>query len=257
MLFGAISDSHTKSKNTLAQAFSTSPRKYGFRDVAFVFTSKLVLTALRASITLEDIKRLYSICKNLHRVIEGWAFEELQLRLLEYDAKNPDAVVHVRVRAEEEEDAKEEDWQPATLATFDTKAFFSHRKLQSPAGAPIDILNGKIILRPDVTNNESWDALRIEITDKTVKLTFLEVTIQKVHSLSEMVLVQGFKAIEVGLPAGYTLSLLVVHTGLVEAGVFTEFTFKRTSELPTRDLRSDSSAVPEGFKIDAFVATIN
>jgi hypothetical protein len=48
----------------------------------------------------------------------------------------------------------------------------------------------------------------------------------------------------------------VRHIALVEAPAFEKFKFKRTSTLPTRQMRSGNSEVPEDFSIQCEVATI-
>jgi hypothetical protein len=190
------------------------PGQYDRDSVQHVFTSKLVLTQLRVSIDLADVKRLYYHCKNLHRVIEGWAFEELVLRFLERapesaldrvpghaHAHGGHAVVKLRVRLESGE-AHVEDWLTMPSVSFKTKVFEDEEKgeLLDLNGAPI-LLDGfatGVMLRPDVTNNESWDAVRV-IPKTTAQgetvfhLIFVEVTLQEVHSFNEMADVQMFK----------------------------------------------------------------
>jgi hypothetical protein len=202
VLLGDFQPSNIKSKNILSQGFTLSAGNYDTDNVKHTFTSKFVLTTLRASIDLEEVKRLYRHCKNLHRVIEGWAFEELQLRLFEHDEKNADALVELRVRDETkfDTDGQEESWETVPLLTFNTKAFQEEDGvLLDLTGNPIMLPNfDKVILRPDSTFNESWDA--VLISKETIQgqpsvfhLTFLEVTLQKSHTLSEMALVQGFQ----------------------------------------------------------------
>ena len=193
VLFGDLKPSNHKSKNILTQGFCTGGgNSYDRRNVQHVFTSKHVLTALRASVTLKDVKRLYQQCKQLHRIIEGWAFEELVLRFFERDEKEVDAVVTLRMREESKAggESKEEKWATVPSTTFNTKAFFGRGQLLDPANETIQLLD-ELLLRPDVTNNESWDAVLIKKEGQEFQLIFLEATLQETHSLSEMALVKA------------------------------------------------------------------
>jgi hypothetical protein len=115
-----------------------------------------------------------------------------------------------------------------------------------------------VILLPDVTFNETWDAVLItqerhQGQASVFNLTFLEVTLQASHTLSEMALVQAFHRFRA---AGVHASAKVKHIGLVEAKAFSRFKFNRTSTLPTIKTRSGDCPVPEEFSIECLVATI-
>jgi len=50
-----------------------------------------------------------------------------------------------------------------------------------------------LILRPNKTNNESWDAVRVFYEDGVWKADFLEVTLQESHQAVESVLRKSFQ----------------------------------------------------------------
>lgn len=219
VLFGTFSNTHTKAKNILVQVYSTEFGKYGVDDVLPIFTSKLVLTHKRASITLQDIKKLYNVCTDLHQVIAGWVFEELQLRLFEHDKKHNDAEVTLDVRNLDGEGfqmtgegSQTKSWKTATVVTFKTKHFFKFHQLFDPFNTVIELDRfDSIILRPDITDNESWDALWIKISTTEASLTFLEATLKKSHTANESALFRSFQGIKEVLSGKRTVSLKVTH----------------------------------------------
>jgi len=111
------------------------------------------------------------------------------------------AVVKLRVRLESGE-AHVEDWVTVPSVSFKTRVFKDEEKgeLLDLNGAPI-LLDGfatGVMLRPDVTNNESWDAVLVmpETTaqgETVFRLIFVEVTLQEVHSFNETADFQMFK----------------------------------------------------------------
>jgi len=115
-----------------------------------------------------------------------------------------------------------------------------------------------LLLRPDTTSNESWDALLVSRQGEELHLKFLEITLQKTHSLSEMVLLQAYKHLKAIFP---NISPAIKHVGIVDADVFPAFHFVRTTELPTMRTRAREKAeegvepaVPLDFEISVSVA---
>jgi len=110
------------------------------------------------------------------------------------------------------------------------------------------------MLRPNIYNNESWDALILERVGPNWQLKFLEVTIQPTHSLSEMVIVQAFNIFQNVL--GDVLPT-VHHFGVVAHEHFSKFRFVRTTEISRRETRSGKSVVNKDFDLVVSVANLN
>lgn len=85
MLFGRIPARSPKAINVLMQAVPKFRDKGGWtrNTLAYVCASKWV-KHLRDSLLLEDVVALHLHCRSIHRVIEGWAFEELMLRMIQH-----------------------------------------------------------------------------------------------------------------------------------------------------------------------------
>jgi hypothetical protein len=174
LLFGELPKGHEKAQNVLVQsvhqvgAVSCAPE-----DMKSVFASKYVLQKLRAVLDLEDVKKLHAHCKTLHRVIEGWAWEELVLKLLEKSTSQ------VQFRPEQGGDITEEKWLATRVVTFDTRQFFEHGEFVDENGVEIKLdEDAHIILRPNKTNNASWDALLLKCIDGIWEMHVLEITLQ-------------------------------------------------------------------------------
>jgi hypothetical protein len=103
-----IRTARSKAKNVLVQAFPLLPeaeirKRFDPENMERVLLSKHVLRELRAFTSLAVIKKQYKFAqKSGHRVMEGWAFEDLAIRFLERGEGVPDeATLEVRLEGEE------------------------------------------------------------------------------------------------------------------------------------------------------------
>jgi hypothetical protein len=204
LLLGVLPEGHEKAQNVLVQALQgTGKQGYSPGDMIQVFASQYVLQQLRHVLGLADAKRLYAHCKTLHRVIEGWAFEELVLKMLE---ERPNSF-RVRQLALPGDEGKEE-WRQVPVVTFDCARFFADVPVlvETDTVTPIEITN-PIVLRPNKTNNASWDAVLVEKVDGVWRLTFLEITLQDIHTLNEMKLWLATSKLVAGVPGQWSLKV--------------------------------------------------
>jgi len=204
-----------------------------------VFASKWVLNQLNDAIDLAETRRLYNHCALLHRVIEGWAFEELVLKNLDAGPRT----LHLRADQKERTAATTEIWNATKVVSFSHKNFFQRGILQTADGTKIEVVHD-VVLRPNKTNNESWDAVRIYRQGDVWRADFLELTLQTKHAATETVIQSSFQLLRTAtqLP----LSLQVRHVGVVDVQVFEQFSF---AVLPAR------AALPREAKATASVIT--
>jgi len=263
VLFGTMQESHERSKNSLIHWFvdeanKDSPKAVQYAELRSAFSSKLVLFKLRSALDLSEFRRLYRVCQGLHRVIEGWALEELILKKLSIQ---PSVMEEFRVKPESNEGKTElKTWHTAELVSLKMASFAKGKVVNADTEEDINLSSKDILLlRPDTTSNESWDALLVSRQGEELHLKFLEITLQKTHSLSEMVLLQAYKHLKAIFP---NISPAIKHVGIVDADVFPAFHFVRTTELPTMRTRAREKAeeegvepaVPLGFEISVSVA---
>jgi len=196
------------------------------------------------------------MCKSLHRVMEGWALEELILKKLSQLGSQDKMVL---VRQEGESKISEESWRTCELVSLDMASFSKNRLASS--GNVIKFSPEKtLLLRPDTYHNESWDAVLVFWEHGQFHLKFLEITLQRSHKLNEMVLLGAYKTFNV--PLHGQVSPVVKHIGVVDSAVFKEFRFKRSVALPTMRTRGQQEAeiggepsiVPDEFAIEVYVA---
>jgi len=232
LLFGELPAAHQHSSSRLIQYI----RGVG-GVVSSVVASKWVLRQLQSVIDLQDIRKLYKLCATLHRVIELWAFEELVLKTL----GTMECPVCLRLDGTAGV-ATAELWPSTPVITFSHRDFFRHNILRSSEGAKIRVEND-IVLRPDICNNESWDAVRVFKDQTTWRADFLEVTLQDKHQATETVLGMAFQILRA--TTELDINPQVRHIGIVDGNVFDAFTFRVTPyrpRLPRRAKDEDESA---------------
>jgi hypothetical protein len=167
----------------------------------------------------------------------------------------------LEVRLEGEEKVEVEKW-----ATLPGKSFCvkdpAGDGLMDNDGVTIDLMQiedeSGLLLYPSVINNSSYDALKINRNKSVFTLTFVEITLEDDHVLSEMVLVQAHSAFRDRLPGAASVSIevncvcscscsacfsyalllcQVMHVGIVERPKFSDFKFRRTSTITDRQTR--------------------
>lgn len=253
VLFGNWGPSHERSQNALIHYFvnpSIENKADRYQNLIPKFSSQFVLRKLQAALVLGDIQQLYAQCQSLNRVMEGWAFEELILRQL---SDQPGQVQKkVAVRGEGQEATEIQHWTTSRLVSLDMEGFKAG-KLNDTDGKAIEFDSDRLMLRPNIYNNESWDAVILERVSPNWQLKFLEVTIQPTHSLNEMAIVRAFNIFNEAL--GNVLPI-VHHHGVVDHQQYPTFHFVRTIEISDRETRSGHSVIAEGFRLVVSVANL-
>jgi len=190
VLFGELKPSHDRSQSSLIHYFvNPSPditdNAERYEELLRKFSSQFVLRQLQSVLNLADIHKLYTQCRAINRVMEGWAFEELMLRKL---SDQPGQIQSLTVRHETSTATAGQQWITTRLISLHMKRF---------AKGKLTDIGDRLMLRPDVCNNESWDAVIVErASSKNWQLKFLKITLEDTHPLSEMVIVQAFNVFQ-------------------------------------------------------------